>query len=122
MSHVTNEAPPCGAAPIDIVSLSRHTAGDRRLVREVLMVFRNQSQQYLAALEDATDADGWRLAAHTLKGAARAIGATRVAALAEAAEAQAAARETYSGALKEIRQAMAETRRFIDFQLLDAAH
>ena len=110
-----------GAAPIDIAHLSRHTAGDRRLGREVLGVFRAQAEDYIAALEDATDEDAWRLAAHTLKGAASAIGAHRVAHL--AAEAEAIDLITGRKAcLNDIRRAVSEARRFIDFQLLDAAH
>jgi HPt (histidine-containing phosphotransfer) domain-containing protein len=110
-----------GSAPIDIAHLSRHTAGDRRLGREVLGIFRDQSDDYLSALEDASDAATWRLAAHTLKGAASAIGAHKVARLAAEAEAN-GADDKRGQTLSAIRRAVGEARRFIDYQLLDSAH
>lgn len=112
-----------GASPIDIGQLARNTAGDRRLGREVLGIFREQSEQYLAALEGARDAGQWRQATHTLKGAARAIGALRVARLAEKAERLDPTGEGLRRqAIDEIALAVGEARRFIDYQLLDAAH
>lgn len=109
-----------GSAPIDIAHLSRHTAGDRRLSREVLAVFRAQCPDYISALEDAETPESWKHAAHTLKGAASAIGAHEVARLAAAAEGLEP--ELTRSALPALRKALAEARRFIDFQLLDAAH
>ena len=121
MSNLSASDGQTGSAPIDIAHLSRHTAGDRRLGREVLGVFRAQSEDYIAALEEAVDAEAWRNAAHTLKGAASAIGAHRVAQL--AADAEEADLETARHrSLNYIRRAVSEARRFIDFQLLDAAH
>jgi HPt (histidine-containing phosphotransfer) domain-containing protein len=110
-----------GSAPIDIAHLSRHTAGDRRLGREVLGIFRDQAANYLSALEDAEDSATWRHAAHTLKGAASAIGAHKVAKLAAVAE-ELEIGESRNRALTDIRRAVGEARRFIDFQLLDSAH
>jgi len=110
-----------GSAPIDIAHLSRHTAGDRRLGREVLGVFRDQAEDYLSALEGANDSASWRHAAHTLKGAASAVGAHKVAKLAAAAE-ELDLSQSRNRTLTEIRRAVGEARRFIDFQLLDSAH
>jgi len=121
MSNLSASDGLSGVAPIDIAHLSRHTAGDRRLGREVLGVFRAQSDDYVAALEDAVDEEAWRLAAHTLKGAASAIGAHRVAQLAADAE-QIDLETGRKSSLNDIRRAVIEARRFIDFQLLDAAH
>lgn len=121
MSNLSASDGLTGSAPIDIAHLSRHTAGDRRLGREVLGVFRAQSEDYVAALEDAVDAEAWRHAAHTLKGAASAIGAHKVAKLAAEAE-KIDFKTGRMRSLSDIRRAVGEARRFIDFQLLDAAH
>jgi HPt (histidine-containing phosphotransfer) domain-containing protein len=60
--------------------------GDVRLELEVLGLFIEQAPATLDALRRAgTDRD-WVLAAHSLKGSARAVGAWRLAGLAEAAE------------------------------------
>ncbi len=74
------------ARPVDLVHLSRHTMGDGALERDVLQMFVVQSQVHLIRLKDAQDPVSWRTAAHTIKGAARGIGAWPVADAAEAAE------------------------------------
>jgi HPt (histidine-containing phosphotransfer) domain-containing protein len=63
--------------PIDLKHLARMTLGDSRLEREVLGMFVKQAARIVEALA-ASPADAPSLA-HTLKGAARAIGAFRVA-------------------------------------------
>jgi HPt (histidine-containing phosphotransfer) domain-containing protein len=73
--------------PVDLVHLGAMTQGDGELEREVLAIFLTQAGQYLAAYRGAPDKEGRRRAAHTLKGAARGIGAWRLAQIAEAAEA-----------------------------------
>jgi HPt (histidine-containing phosphotransfer) domain-containing protein len=73
--------------PVDLVHLSRYTLGDRALEREVLELFCAQSAIYVDRLRSASSDKEWRDAAHSLKGSARAIGAWRVAAAAENAEA-----------------------------------
>jgi HPt (histidine-containing phosphotransfer) domain-containing protein len=72
--------------PIDLVHLSRQTAGDRDLERELLAVFADQCVRQLQTIRDAADPALRRDAAHTLKGAALAIGAWGVADAAEAIE------------------------------------
>lgn len=72
--------------PVDLTHLARHTMGDAQLKREVLELFVAQSRLQLERLRGAPDAALWRTAAHTIKGAARGIGAWSVAARAEAAE------------------------------------
>jgi HPt (histidine-containing phosphotransfer) domain-containing protein len=75
-----------GAAPLDLEHLRRFTLGDRALELEVLHLFIDQAPRTIAQLRKAETADAWRRAAHTLKGSARAVGAWRLAKLAEQAE------------------------------------
>jgi len=72
-------SPPLGAdnGPIDLTHLRRMTLGDAALEREVLAIFISQSDHLMGALKKLpAEADAL---AHTLTGAARAIGASRVA-------------------------------------------
>ena len=85
----SNGAGPCGGAndgPIDRAHLSRYTLGDVQLEREVLALFIEQAPDLLVRLRSARTTREWHMAAHTLKGSARAIGAWRLAKVAEAAE------------------------------------
>lgn len=72
--------------PIDLKHLRRYTLGDPRLEREVLDLFLGQLPATIAALEGAADPKAWKVAAHTLKGSGRAVGAWRIARIAEQAE------------------------------------
>ena len=72
--------------PIDHVHLARYTMGNRALEIEVLQLFAGQAPSTLADLVGADSAKAWHMAAHTLKGSARAVGAARVACAAELAE------------------------------------
>lgn len=80
--------------PIDHAHLARYTFANSELEREVLGLFAGQAPQTLAWLTSATTAKGWRDAAHTLKGSARAVGAWQVAAAAEYAESLAQSPDT----------------------------
>lgn len=71
---------------IDYAHLRRYTFGDVALEREVLGLFIMQLPVTIAALQHGESETDRRRAAHTLKGSARAVGAWRIAALAEAAE------------------------------------
>ena len=71
-------------ATIDVNHLARMTLGDRALRREVLVMFLKQTKDLLDRL--ATRPAEAAALAHTLKGSARAIGAFRLAACAEALE------------------------------------
>ncbi|WJR76262.1 Hpt domain-containing protein [Bradyrhizobium sp. NP1] len=62
--------------PIDLDHLRRMTLGDAALEREVLTMFVAQSDQIVGALADLPERAGELV--HTLKGAARAIGAFAV--------------------------------------------
>jgi len=102
--------------PIDLAHLDRYTAGDAALERELLDLFRDNAEAYLAQLANAESDEAWHRAAHTLKGAARGIGAGRIAELAQAAEALIGARGDAAGrteGLKRLRAANAVLRRAI---------
>ena len=76
-----------GAQPaIDHTHLRRFTMGDVQLEHEVLVLFANELPITLAGLKGAVTDRDWKIAAHTLKGSARTVGAWRVAAAAVNAE------------------------------------
>ena len=64
---------------IDLNHLDRYTGGDRATNEEILRLFDEQCGQILTKLEglgtSEADAKSWRELTHTLKGAARGIGA-----------------------------------------------
>lgn len=76
-------------APIDMTHLSRYTGGDRTLNIEILKLFNGQLNdmvgQLLTVLQQR-DVRKWREVTHTLKGAARGVGAFAVGEAAAAAE------------------------------------
>lgn len=72
--------------PIDLEHLAQYTAGDPAIEAEVLALFLSNAAQQLTLMADAGGGTGWAEAAHTLKGAARGVGASEIATLAEAAE------------------------------------
>jgi HPt (histidine-containing phosphotransfer) domain-containing protein len=97
-------------AAIDRAYLARFTLGNEALAREVLELFAAQAPIYLKALQLAAGDRDWQEAAHTLKGAAAAVGARQLQRLAELAErvgrgprgaARAAERELAIGAIAE---------------------
>ena len=69
-------------APVDLAHLRRYTGGDEELERQTLTLFVPDALGYVARIE----AGEVKVAAHTLKGSAQAIGAWRLASLAERAE------------------------------------
>lgn len=82
----TKRAEMISTRPIDTEHLGRYTLGDRELEAEVLDLFLGQIPQILGRMAPGGDATDWSEAAHTLKGSARAVGAWRLAHLAEQAE------------------------------------
>lgn len=72
--------------PVDLAHLSAQTMGDSDLEREVLFIFVNQAPIYLKTWRVAAKDADRRRAAHSLKGAARGIGAWHLAELADEAE------------------------------------
>src|SRR3954454_33780 len=104
--------------PIDLVHLARTTLGDRGLEREVLQLFDRQSALLIARMRSAAPA-GIVTLAHTLKGAARGIGAWRVARAAEALElAGSAGPDAVAEALDQLAAAADEARTVIAELLL----
>ena len=72
--------------PVDLAHLRRYTLGDRDLEVEILGLFADQLPITIGALNEAASMKEWGIAAHTLKGSARAVGAWSLATLAETAE------------------------------------
>lgn len=71
---------------IDLDHLRRFTLGDEALELEILGLFIDQVPLTIQALNEARTGRDWMTAAHTLKGSARAVGAWRIASIAEHAE------------------------------------
>jgi HPt (histidine-containing phosphotransfer) domain-containing protein len=74
------------APPLDLAHLRRYTMGDAGLELEILGLFANHLPITIAALKNAASEKEWGMAAHTLKGSARAVGAWPLATIAESAE------------------------------------
>ena len=71
---------------IDLVHLARQTGGDDLLEQELLALFAEQCQRQVSIIREVADRMKCADAAHTLKGAARAVGAWYVADAADAVE------------------------------------
>lgn len=74
------------ADPIDHAHLARYTLGDLLLEREILGLFLAQLPLTIESLRFAATDRDWQIAAHTLKGSCRAVGAWQIATLAQQAE------------------------------------
>ncbi|MEQ8268342.1 MAG: Hpt domain-containing protein [Parvibaculum sp.] len=98
--------------PIDLVHLSKYTLGNRSLENELLGLFRNQADVYLARLVEADGDSEWKNAAHSLKGSARGLGAWALGDLAEEAEMLAA--DARPAIMARIADAIAAVNAFID--------
>ena len=95
----------------DRAHFNHMTAGDRALQTEVLALFGAQVEAWRAQL---TSGQGWRDAAHTLKGSARGIGLQALADACESAEAASNAEcaEKLAHVHKALEEAVAELERF----------
>lgn len=86
MAYVVNgERTPAGSGSgpvLDRGHLDRYTLGDAALERELLNLFLDQTALSIAQLKSANSASEWKLASHSLKGSAAAIGATELNAIA----------------------------------------
>ena len=71
---------------VDFAYLEDFAAGDETVVDEVLALFREQSEIWGAMLDVANE--GWRDGVHTLKGAARGVGAFQLGDACQACEAK----------------------------------
>jgi len=70
--------------PVDFDYLETYAGGDRQVIAEVLALFKEQGGIWAAKLSDP--GDGWRDLNHTIKGAARGIGAVALGDVADRAE------------------------------------
>jgi HPt (histidine-containing phosphotransfer) domain-containing protein len=104
--HADADAKP---RPFDVAFLDRVTFGDRKLARELLMLFGAQANSLVNAIASATGRVDQREVAHRLKGAARAVGAFDVARAAEEIEFAADAK-TASAGLARLNVRVAEAR------------
>lgn len=103
------------AKAIDLEHLRRFTLGDQQLEQEILALFIEQAPLTIKSLKRARTSRDWITSAHTLKGSARAVGAWRIAALAEQAESLGgpADRSACELVLRELEQAAHEVREHI---------
>lgn len=72
--------------PVDVQHLRRYTFGDQALEKEILSLFVMQLPETMATLRAAASQKDWKVAAHTLKGSCRAVGAFRLGDIAQDAE------------------------------------
>jgi HPt (histidine-containing phosphotransfer) domain-containing protein len=110
------EKPAVGApAPVDIEHLRRYTFGDQALEKEILSLFLGQIPETLAALRTAANQRDWKVAAHTLKGSCRAVGAFRLGDIAQEAEQipYGPDSEACAAAIARLEEAASEARSFI---------
>ena len=78
-----------GKTAIDLEHLARYTGGEKELNAEVLRLFDGQITRMVAELDSlivSRDGKRWREVAHTIKGAARGVGAFSMGDLAARAE------------------------------------
>jgi len=71
---------------VDLEHLNQYTLGDRALQAELLQLFRTQLKNQAKTLVSCNTENAWKSGVHTLKGAARAVGAWQVCEVAEAME------------------------------------
>jgi HPt (histidine-containing phosphotransfer) domain-containing protein len=104
------------AAPVDLQHLRRYTLGNQALEAEILRLFQSQLPETLAALRAAATQRDWKIAAHTLKGSSRAIGAWQIADLAEGAERLACETEPHAclAAISRLEKAASDAHAFIE--------
>jgi HPt (histidine-containing phosphotransfer) domain-containing protein len=105
--------------PVDLVHLGRYTGGDHTLNQEILGLFERQCHEILAQLEtlakESSDGKSWREITHSLKGAARGIGAFELAeAAAEAEKAQGGGRQALLEAVNRIKGKSSAVQLFIE--------
>lgn len=78
-SSTTRQVAPVQAEDgFDRQHLARYTMDNADLEREIIGLFLQQLPAIVETLKAATGRDDWRMAAHTLKGSAAAVGATAI--------------------------------------------
>jgi HPt (histidine-containing phosphotransfer) domain-containing protein len=88
--------------PVDLVFLAKQTGGDRALEEEVLLMFSKQASALGKDLRGQRDSEVRRRNAHTLKGAARAVGAFDLAECASVIETNPGDRSSVTALLREV--------------------
>lgn len=113
--HTPDTRKIAGDMPVDLAHLRRYTLGDKALEAEVLGLFLAQLPETIASLRSAATERDWKIAAHALKGSSRAVGAWRIADLAQEAEglASAARPEAWSEAVSKLEAAASEANTFV---------
>lgn len=110
-----------GRAAIDLEHLARYTGGEKALNGEVLRLFDDQLARLVAELHDliaSRDAKRWREVAHSIKGAARGVGAFAMGDLAASAEPVSPADATAAkAAIAQLEREAQTLRAFIDAYL-----
>ena len=71
---------------IDLDHLDKYVTGDDALRDEILSIFQDQANKLLSELKANLDDDSWHMTTHSLKGAARGIGAWKLGDICESAE------------------------------------
>lgn len=111
-------------AAVDLDHLARYTGGDRAIDAEILHLFDSQCMEMVVALEtlasEGGDAKRWRELTHTLKGAARGIGAFPLADAAAAAEPLGQANPSALEAVQHLKAKAAAVHGFIEAFLAGA--
>ena len=109
--------------PVDIEHLNRYTGGDGVLNKEILQLFATQCREMMDRLESVAsgqaDAKSWRETTHTLKGAARGIGAFALGNAAAEAETAGSERSAMLPALGQMKATSAAVYLFIEQFLKD---
>jgi HPt (histidine-containing phosphotransfer) domain-containing protein len=102
--------------PLDFAHLRRYTLGDKALEEEVLRLFLAQLPETIASLRSAASERDWKIAAHTIKGSSRAVGAWRIASLAQEAETlvHSAEPQACSEAISRLEAAASEASTFVN--------
>jgi HPt (histidine-containing phosphotransfer) domain-containing protein len=115
-ANAAEGSPDHATGAVDLKHLSRYTLGDRGLEKEIFLLFLTQLPETISALSMAGSERDWKVAAHTLKGSARAVGAGRIAGLAEEAEGLffGINHEKRLDAVARLEEAVLEARAFID--------
>ncbi|HEX7725057.1 MAG TPA: Hpt domain-containing protein [Rhizomicrobium sp.] len=110
------------ARAVDLEHLARYTGGDVALNSEVLALFANQAAELIAKLQtvlETRDLKSWKEITHSLKGAARGIGAFGFANAAAHAEPFEPALDNANAveALQSLKREAETVQRFIDAYL-----
>jgi HPt (histidine-containing phosphotransfer) domain-containing protein len=99
--------------PIDRKHLAKYTLNNRALEEEILALFVDQLPQSLEQLRSSVNEKEWRIAAHTIKGSARAVGAKALADAAAEAEAVTGNLEEQARLVAEIDRQVAIATRYV---------